>query len=177
MRALRAAAFAGWACLAAVSGPRSAAGTAEPAASIALVPGKPTDVTCETKSVVVATDAANATAGVIRLQLALDGAPEGSVVPDPALGTWRVLDVAAAHKGAFAAAQREVCKDGCPLSRQSSGEIQLWAPRPNGLERLGENDVLLLAVIKPGSSELRASTFRGKQIEALEEGRCKGDRP
>lgn len=52
------------------------------------------------------------------------------------------------------------------------GDIQLWAPAPKLLDALKEGEVLLLAVIRADAT-LRASTFKGPQIEALEEGRCK----
>ena len=38
-----------------------------------LEPGKATEITCDTKAVVVATDAANATAGTINLKLDVAG--------------------------------------------------------------------------------------------------------
>lgn len=139
---------------------------------LTLAPGRPVEIACDTKAVVVATDAAKATSGAVRLTLFVDKLPEASF-GTPVPGTWRIVTAAAEHKGAFAVTQAETCRDGCPLSLQASGEIQLWAPKPSSIDQMGENDVLLLAIIKPVNGVLRASTFRGKAIEALEEGSCR----
>lgn len=130
---------------------------------------KPLVVECDTKSVVVATDAAKATSGAIRLKLELALA----TAEKPKTGTWTIVSVDDTHKGAFAVAQRETCAKGCPFTVAANGEPQLWAPEAKTLDKLGESDSLLIAVIKTDSLALRASTFRGKDIEALEEGQCR----
>jgi hypothetical protein len=134
-----------------------------------LEPGKPAEIACDTKSVVVATDAANATSGNIRLKLEV---VQGGDAAKPA-GTWSVIAVDAAHKGSFAAREKEACAKGCPLAVGPDGAVQIWAPGPKALASLADGEALLLAVIKPATLALRASTFRGKDIEALEEGTCR----
>ncbi len=128
--------------------------------------GKPFELTCETRAVVVATGAANATTGTIALKIspAADNARKG---------TWTVTDAGKAHSGGFATRQKEACAKGCPFDVSAKGETQLWAPGPKSLDRLAEDESLLIAVIKPKGLALRASSFRGKDIEALEEGQCK----
>jgi hypothetical protein len=131
-----------------------------------LEPGKPAELACETKSVVVATDAAKATRGRLRLKLELSAADA-----KPGTGTWSISGVDAEHKGSLAVAQAEPCTKGCPLVAVAGGELQLWAPAVKGIDKLAADELLLLAVVKP-DGRLRASTFRGQQIEALEEGAC-----
>ncbi len=148
--------------------------------ALTLDAGVPLEIACNTKAVVVAVDAAKATSGAIRLSLGLDQpgddakiSAEARPAPSaPTAGTWRIVSVAGEHKGAFAVTQADTCRDGCPLAVQASGEIQLWAPKPSSIDQMGDTDVLLLAIIKPVTGVLRASTFRGKAIEALEEGTC-----
>ena len=153
-----------------VAGSMSAIGScvqaAEPDATWSLAPGADVIIACDTKAVVVATDSAKASNGAITLTLSVPARGSAS-------GVWRITSAAEQHQAAFATTQRAVCKDGCPLSSSPTGEIQLWAPKPNSLDRLADGEQLLLAVLKPASMTLRASTFRGKDIEALEEGRCR----
>lgn len=139
---------------------------AEQEAALLLSPGTTVTVACDTKAVVVAADAAKASNGPITLSLS---GPAGAAEA----GVWRITAVGDQHRAAFASAHRETCKDGCPLSVQPSGDIQIWSPKPNSIDKLAEGEVLLLAVLKPATMALRASTFRGKDIEALEEGVCR----
>lgn len=133
-----------------------------------LQPGKPIELICDTKSVVVATDAADATSG--KLTLALEADTDGTKS-----GSWRIVSVDEAHKGSFAGSRRERCAKGCPITIAAGGDIQLWQPEPKSLDKLGDGESLLIAVIKPDGLALRASTFRGKDIEALEGGQCRMD--
>lgn len=133
-----------------------------------LRPGEPVEITCETKSVVVATGAANATAGALRLALELGDA----TAPTADRGRWRIVAVDTAHKGSLASIQAETCADGCPLAL-GSDDVQLWAPAPKGVVELGPDELLMLAVLKTATLQLRVSTFRGQQIEALESGACR----
>ena len=58
--------------------------------------------------------------------------------------------------------------DDCPGRRRTS----IVGPGPKSLDKLAADEILLLAVIKPESLVLKASTFRGPSIEALENGTC-----
>lgn len=129
---------------------------------------EPLELACDTKAVVVATDAANASSGRIRLSLQLDAGQSS-----PMSGRWHIAGADEAHTGAFAATQRTGCSSGCPLTFSASGDAQLWSPAPKAVNQLAEGEVLLLAVVKPETLRLRATTFRGQQIEALEEGECR----
>lgn len=132
-----------------------------------LTAGTPVMVVCETRAVVVATGAPAATSGTFKVRLeSLEGTPV-------AKGTWTVVEIEQGHKGSFGATQKEPCATGCPLDVAAKGAIQLWAPAQKSLDKLGDGETLLIAVIKPEGAELRASFFRGKEIEALEEGTCK----
>lgn len=137
------------------------------AAEFKLEPGKSIELACETKSVVVATDAAKATNGKLRLKLERSA---GEALPSS--GTWRIVAVDADHKGSLGHAQAKTCEAGCPLSIAAEDQIQLWAPAAKGLDKLAEGEPLMLAVVK-ADGKLRVSTFRGPQIEALEEGSCR----
>ncbi|MEQ1712369.1 MAG: hypothetical protein ABL908_13345 [Hyphomicrobium sp.] len=143
----------------------------EPSTPPILAAGAEIAVACTTKAVVVATAAAKASNGPIELQLAATATTAGDA--GPVAGTWRIASVGDTHQASFAATHRAVCHDGCPLSVQASGDIQLWAPKPNTLDKIADGEMLFVAVLKPATLALRASTFRGKDIEALEEGTCR----
>ena len=129
-----------------------------------LEAGKPVTLTCQTQSIVVKDDGPAPSKGAVILRLELK---------DPALAsTWTPVSVEDAHKGAFASAFKTTCAMGCPMTVPASGEPQLWAPAAKSIDKLGPDEVLLLAVIKPGTLSLKASTFRGSYIEALESGTC-----
>lgn len=148
------------------------ASAAEPSATalLKLEPNKPIELVCKTKSVVVATDAASASNGEIKLSLLLKDA-----TAKPPSGSWRIISADGSHGGSFAAPahQGKSCADACPLTTAAGDQIQLWSPVPKGVDQLSDSEVLLLAVVKTKSLDLRASTFKGKQIEALEEGTCR----
>jgi hypothetical protein len=134
--------------------------------AIQLVAGAPVEIACETKAVVVAEGAPNATKGALSLRLELTGeAPQ-------ATGKWSVVNVDPVHRGSLAAVNRKVCAAGCPLTLGPNGDIQLWAPAAKSIQALAEGEVLLLAVVRADEA-LRASTFKGQAIEALEEGHCR----
>ncbi|MEQ1671202.1 MAG: hypothetical protein ABL893_10120, partial [Hyphomicrobium sp.] len=64
------------------------------------------------------------------------------------------------------------CAAGGPRSLSAGGDAQLWAPAPKALDKLAAEEALLLAVIKADTLSLKASSFRGQAIEALESGTC-----
>lgn len=140
----------------------------EPPASLTLQPDKPVQFDCATKSVVVATNAANATTGQLRLSVLLK-----DPAAKPQKGIWRVVHVEPGHAGSLGQREAKTCAEACPLTVAVDGHIELWSPAPKGIDQLGENERLLLAVIKKDSLALRATTFSGKQIESLEEGHCR----
>lgn len=146
----------------------AAIGAGPEANLLRLEVAKPVEIECASKAVVVASEGAAATAGSLRLSLLLKDA-----AAQPKTGSWRVVSHDPAHKGSFAAKLAIACQEACPLAVPSDDQIQLWAPAPKGLDQLGETERLVLAVIKPQSLELRASSFEGKAIEALEEATCK----
>ncbi len=145
----------------------SAADTpAVPALKLAVA--KPTEITCATKSVVVKTNAANATTGELRLSLLLkDGAAK------PPSGAWRIVLVSEQHAGSLGKREAKTCAEACPLTVGADGNVELWSPAPKGITQLADGEMLLLAVVKPATLDLRATTFSGKEIESLEEGTCR----
>lgn len=145
--------------------------TSEPVTTPILAAGAEVTVACTTKAVVVATAAAKVSNGPIELNLSATAATAGDA--GPVAGTWRIVSVGDQHQATFAATQRTVCNDGCPLTVQATGEVQMWAPKPNTLDKIADGEMLFVAVLKPATLALRASTFRGKDIEALEEGTCR----
>ncbi len=137
------------------------------AESLKLEPGKSAEITCDTRSVVVATNAANATAGSMRLKLDVAAGEKAEK------GSWAIVSVDDAHKGSLAQRHKDACAKGCPFDLSGKGDLQLWAPEPKAVDKLGDKDQLTIAVIKPDSSEIKASTFVGREIESLESGSCK----
>lgn len=144
------------------------------AADAPLVPAlkldvaKPVELTCETKSVVVASNAANATTGELKLSLVLK-----DVASKPPAGAWRIVAVSDQHLGSLGKREAKACAEACPLTVGADGNIELWSPAPKSITELKEGEMLLLAVVKAKSLDLRATTFSGKEIEALEEGSCR----
>lgn len=137
------------------------AAAAEP---LKLELGKAVTLTCQTQSIVIKDNGPAPTKGSVTLRLE---------VKEPAsASTWTPVSTDDAHKGAFANAFKTTCASGCPMTISANGELQLWAPAPKSLDKLGDDEVLLLAVIKPDTLSLKASTFRGQAIEALENGTC-----
>lgn len=136
--------------------------------SLKLEPSKAVEITCYSKSVVVADNAANATNGTLRLSLLLKDA-----AAKPQTGAWRVVDVEAGHAGSFAKREMKTCAEACPLTIAADGQIELWAPAQKGIDQLADKEMLFLAVIKTATLDLRATTFSGKQIESLEEATCR----
>lgn len=139
--------------------------TAAAAEPLKLEAGKPLTLTCQTQSIVIKDNGPAPTRGAVTLRLDLASAT-------PASGTWTPVTADEAHKGAFAANQKSLCASGCPMTLPANGEPQLWAPQPKSLDKLGADEILLLAVLKPDTLTLKASTFRGQSIEALENGTC-----
>lgn len=151
---------------AAASTPPASPPQQSPPSAIRLVVGTPVEVSCETQAVVVAEGAPDATRGALSLRLELtDAAPQST-------GKWSVIGVDSVHRGSLAAVNRKACTAGCPLTLGSNGDIQLWAPAVKSIQALESGEVLLLAVVRSDEA-LRASTFKGQAIEALEEGHCR----
>ena len=137
-----------------------------PAAADPLIrePGKPVALTCHTQSIVIKDNGPAPTRGAVMLRLEIKEPASASI--------WTPVSADDAHKGAFATTFKTTCASGCPMSIPANGGLQLWAPSPKSLDKLGDDEVLLLAVIKPDTLSLKASTFRGHAIEALENGTC-----
>ncbi len=151
---------------------------APPPPPFRLEPAKPVDIECFSKAVVVATGAANATTGNLRLSLLLkEGAANPQNEPQTGAklqtGAWRIVSVDGAHTGSFAHREGKGCAESCPLTVAADGQIQIWSPAPKGVDQLGDTELLFVGVIKPANLDLRATTFNGKQIESLEEASCR----
>jgi hypothetical protein len=136
--------------------------------ALKLAVAKPIEIVCATKSVVVKTDAANATTGELKLSLLLK-----DETAKPPSGAWRIVSVSEQHAGSLGKREAKACAEACPLSIGADGNIELWSPAPKGLTQLADGEMLLLAVVKPATLDLRATTFSGKEIESLEEGTCR----
>ena len=139
-----------------------------PPALLKLEPAKPVELTCKSKSVVVAANAANATNGTLKLTLVLK-----DTVAKPATGAWRIASVDPAHTGSLGHREGKTCAETCPMTLAADGNVELWSPAPKPIDKLAEGELLLLAVVKAATLDLRATTFNGKQIESLEEGSCR----
>lgn len=139
-----------------------------PETKLALSTSKPAEFTCDSKAVMVATDRANATNGSFRMRVALEDAATGK-------GSWTPLSSDQAHVTSLAAMQAKTCASGCPMTLARDTDVQLWAPAPKSIDKLGPDELLMLAVLKLDSGQLKASTFRGQQIEALESGICRSE--
>jgi hypothetical protein len=139
-----------------------------PSTALKLSVSKPVALDCQTKSVVVAKNAANATNGQLKLTLVLK-----NDASKPATGSWRIAGVGPTHTGSLGGREAKTCAESCPLRVAVDGNIELWSPAPKGIDQLAAGEKLLLAVLKADTLALRATTFSGKEIESLEEGTCR----
>jgi hypothetical protein len=135
---------------------------------LALEPGKALVLECETESIHLESEKFKATRGKLRLRLEV---PAASAAGQDA--RWTVVSVADTHGASFAAQHQKACAGGCPLIVAAGAEPQLWAPRRVAPEQLRPDELLTVAAIKPDGLVLRASTFRAKELAALERGECK----
>lgn len=139
------------------------AGAADP---LKLEPGQTVELTCETRSVVVA-GAAKISKGEIRLKLT-GAEPQGSQA-----GTWAVVTVDAGHASSLAAIHRQACAGACPMQISAKAQPMLWAPRIAMPDAMEGDAALTVVAIDPETLGLKASTYRSKDIAALEQGTCR----
>jgi hypothetical protein len=153
-------------------------GRHSPALAGSLDLSKPLSLSCETTAVKLDANPFQASKGTIVLALALDDSanPKGS-------GRWKLSSNTPEHAASFAAATPKSCNPDCPFTRGKDGSIQLWSPKPLALSQLDETTSLVLISINPATMELKASSFRNKELAGLERGECSvvggdgGDQP
>lgn len=140
-------------------------------APLRLGPGEAVALVCATQAVLVATGAANASNGSLQLRLERTSNPGED-------GRWKPVGDNGAHAASLGVMHAKTCADGCPFNIGKDDDLQLWAPAPKGVDKLAPDELLSVAVIKSATGRLKASTFRGQQIEALESGSCqRADQP
>lgn len=132
-----------------------------------LEPGNPVEIVCETQSVVVAGEA-KVSKGVMRLKLEAAAEPGGMQA-----GTWSVVSVDATHASSFAAVHKEACAQGCPIQNGPKSQPMLWAPKIAMPDAMTGEAALTVTAIDPQTLTLKASTFRAKDLAALEQGECR----
>ncbi len=139
------------------------------------VPGATTAYDCDTEAFGMDFTPFKKTDGTIRLSLEaniVDAAQ--SAQPTAPAGTWQVSGPADdRHVASIAKLVGASCSKGCPFTLSPKGEAMLWAPQPKSLEKLGEKETLTIAVIKPDPLSVSISTFRGRDVVALEKGACR----
>jgi hypothetical protein len=131
-----------------------------------LEPGKPVEISCETQSVVVAGEA-KVSRGMLRLKLEASPASGGMQT-----GTWSVVSVDAGHAASLAMVHKEACGGGCPIQTGPNAQPTLWAPRIAMPDAMDGDAALTVTAIDPVKLTLKASTFRSKDLAALEQGDC-----
>lgn len=159
--------------------PEASAATGDGAPLPALtVPGQTAAYDCDTEAFGMDFTPFKKTDGTIRLSLSANAsdAPAGGAPNTPA-GTWQVSGPADRHVASIAALVAEGCAKGCPFTLSPKGEAMLWAPSPKSLDKLGEAETLTIAVLKPAPLSVSISTFRGRDIVALEKGACRKAAP
>lgn len=125
-------------------------------------------LTCETSAVILDVSPFKASQGPILIEMTLDDTtkPDGP-------GRWKATTSDPEHTSSFASTIIAACKPDCPFTRGKDGSIQLWSPKPMALTQIEDATTLVLININPTSLELKASSFRAKQLAALERGECK----
>lgn len=132
-----------------------------------LEPGKPVEIACETRSVVVAGEA-KVSKGALRLKLEVAAGAGGNEA-----GTWSVVSVDPGHAASFARVHKEPCAKGCPIQPGPKSQPMLWAPRIALPDAMEADAALTVVAIDPEKLTLKASTFRAKDLAALEQGECR----
>lgn len=150
-----------------------AAAASQPAAAadplvLPLEAGQPVEITCTTRALVVADEKFSATRGTFRLRLVLKDA-----TTDPPAGEWSIVTSTPEHTASLSIVHGEACKVACPLVARPGVRPELWAPRRAAPEAMPGEDALTVAAIDTAKSALRATTFRAKELHALEEGECR----
>ncbi len=129
-------------------------------------------LSCETNAVNFETNPFAASKGRIDLVLT-DGNREGEGEGGNKIaGTWKVTRVDDGHTSSFAKTTTDDCAAGCPFTTGKDKAVQLWAPKPLALSQLADGQLLVLASFDPVSREIKVSSFRDKQMAALERGTC-----
>lgn len=157
-------ALAAWPSTAIALAANSALAVAEP---LKLEPGKPFEIACETQSVVVAGEA-KVSRGSLRFRVTPAAEPMGGQA-----GSWSVIAVEGSHAASFASVHKEACAGGCPVQIGAKSQLMLWAPRLAMPEAMEGNAALTVAALDAEKLTLKASTFRAKDLAALEQGDCR----
>lgn len=92
-----------------------------------------------------------------------------------ATGRWQVAALGDGHAASIATLLAGRCDGGCPATRDEKGGYQLWAPAPKALQQLADDEMLTIGVVAPDLKDIKISTFRGRDIVALEKGECSSD--
>lgn len=132
---------------------------------------KRTVLTCDTEAFGMDFNPFKKTNGTIQLDLKPSASP--SDAKSPVVGTWYVKSSNTGHVASIATLLAEICIDGCPITRSPGGRPLLWAPAPKALDDVGETETLTIAALKSKPLSVSISTFRGRDIVALEKGTCK----
>ncbi|KUO57763.1 MAG: hypothetical protein APF80_03005 [Alphaproteobacteria bacterium BRH_c36] len=144
------------------------AGIPASAAKSAIDLSNPVAITCETSAVKLDANPFEASKGTLALEIRLDDPGEAK-----GPGRWKVTESAGDHTASFIIASRAGCVPDCPFTQGEDGSLQLWSPKPLALTQLDDQTSLVLVTINPTSFELKASTFRKKELAGLERGDCK----
>ncbi|MEQ8826024.1 MAG: hypothetical protein RIC14_16780 [Filomicrobium sp.] len=131
---------------------------------------KPLEVICNTSAVQLDTNPFQSSQGEIRLKL--QPVADGQEKSNKTAGGWVVGAVEDAHASSFAIAASKDCAPDCPVTLGNDG-YQLWLPEPKALTQLNDDETLVLISLNAKTLELKASSFRKKQLAGLERGECK----
>lgn len=129
---------------------------------------EPVEIVCKTSAVNLDTSPFQSSQGEIRLKLV----PGAGDQADKS-GTWSVVGHGEKHAASFTIAAKSKCAQGCPLTIGNDRNIQLWMPEPKALTQLSEDETLVLVSVGRKTLELKASSFRKKQLAGLERGKCR----
>lgn len=128
----------------------------------------PLSMTCETSAVKLDSNPFEASQGHVSFEIKLNDG-KASEVP----GRWKVTGYGPDHHVSFAKSTSESCTPDCPFTQGENGGLQLWSPKPLGLTQLDDKSALILVTIDAKTLELKASTFRNKELAGLERGDCR----
>lgn len=160
----------------AASGDGGSAAKSAPQSADLVAPGTVADYDCVTEAIGMDFAPFKKTNGTIRFTISRNAAVAGQPTDPKANapdGTWRVSGNGETHVASITKLAAETCANGCPLTLSEKGEAMLWAPGPMPLEKLGEVETLTIAVVRPQPLSVSISTFRGRDIVALEKGTCR----
>lgn len=128
-------------------------------------------LTCNTLALGVGVSPPKQSKGQVVISLDIDE-------DNPSQSTWQVTAIGDKHGESFAhyLKKSNICKDRCPAQKsKKTGDKAgwlLWAPAAKSIDKLGEQELLVIIALSQKDFEFKGSTFEGPAPLVFEKGNC-----